>query len=166
MYIKCVIFQNVYQNVPGNIKAGLTSLWSREGAITDRLEIEKRLQEVIYIVKDEATGDVVGVSTASKRKVRALNNNFLYEFRCYLGQEHRIAGLDVKLSRLTFDFLAQLASEDPEKPIGIFAVLSNDVLKQHPVWRRAVWPELNMYFIGHNKLGDPIRVHYFKGARI
>jgi hypothetical protein len=158
-------FQNVYQNMPESLAAGIRSLWMGEGALSDQESIQKRLQEVIYVAVDP-DGKVGGVSTAVKKKVSALNGNFLYEFRCYLGAGHRIAGLDVKLSRLTFDFLEQLASGDPEKPVGIFAVLGNDFLKAQPVWRRAVWPEIEMYFIGYNKNGEPIRVHYFKGARI
>lgn len=159
-------FQNVYRNVSGAVAAELSALWKLEGAIADDLEISNRLLEVVYIIMDTATGQVVGVSTAVKKKVLALNGNFLYEFRCYIGEAYRIAGLDVKLSRLTFDYLEQLASGDPEKPVGIFTVFGNDRLKQHPVWRRAVWPEIDMHFIGYNKNGDPIRVHYFKGARI
>lgn len=159
-------FVNVHTKVSGVIAAELSALWKREGAITEDLEISSRLREVVYIIVDTTTGQVVGVSTAVKKKVVALNGNFLYEFRCYIGEAYRIAGLDVKLSRLTFDFLAQLASDDPEKPVGIFTVLSNAYLKLHPVWRRAVWPEIDMHFIGYNKSGDPIRVHYFKGARI
>lgn len=159
-------FKIVYGNVSDADAAELSALWKREGAITDDLEIANRLSEVVCIVRDMPAGRVVGVSTAVKKKVIALNGNFLYEFRCYIDEAHRIAGLDVKLSRLTFDYLEQVSSGDLEKPVGIFTVLGNDHLKQHPVWRRAVWPEIDMHFIGYNKNGDPIRVHYFKGARI
>lgn len=159
-------FQNVFQRVSASVAAELTTLWKAEGALTDAAAIEKRLREVVYVIIDQDTGRAAGVSTAVKKKVPALNGNFLYEFRCYIGEPFRIAGLDVKLSRLTFDFLAQLALADPEKPVGIFTVLANDSLKQQPVWRRAVWPEIDMHFIGYNKTGDPIRVHYFTGARI
>ncbi|HMV10769.1 MAG TPA: hypothetical protein PK325_09555 [Cyclobacteriaceae bacterium] len=159
-------FQNVYQNVPETVAAGLKTLWTAEGALSDDLSVRKRLEEVVYAVVDSDNGQVAAVSTAVKKKVNPLNGNFLYEFRCYVGEAYRIAGLDVKLSRLTFDFLEQLASRDADKPIGIFTVLGNDFLKAQPVWRRAVWPEIDIHFIGYNKNGDPIRVHYFKGARI
>lgn len=159
-------FKNVYQNMPEQITEGIKSLWADEGALSDAESMQKRLQEVVYVAVDPATGSVAAVSTAIKKKVHALNGKFLYEFRCYIGEAFRIAGLDVKLSRVTFDFLEQLASEDADQPIGIFAVLGNYYLKDQPLWRRAVWPEIEMYFIGYNKNGDPIRVHYFTGARI
>lgn len=159
-------FQNVYQRISHGVTAELRSLWINEGAITDEEDIQKRLREVVFVILDTDSGKVVGVSTAAKKKVNLLNGNFLYEFRCYIGEKYRIAGLDVKLSRLTFDFLQDLGSRDPKKPVGIFTVLENDFLKEQPMWRRAVWPELQMYFMGYTKSGNPIRVHYFKGARI
>jgi len=159
-------FQNVYQGISQGLTAELRVLWINEGALTDEEVLQKRLREVVYIILDTDSGKVAGVSTAVKKKVNVLNGNFLYEFRCYIGEKYRIAGLDVKLSRLTFDFLQELSSRDPKKPVGIFTVLENDFLKEQPVWRRAVWPELQMHFMGYTKTGDPIRVHYFKGARI
>ena len=159
-------FQNVHQNLSQGVIAELRSLWINEGAIQDEQVIEKRLQEVVYIILDSDSGKVAGVSTAVKKKVKLLNGNFLYEFRCYIGENYRIAGLDVKLSKLTFDFLQELSSRDSQKPVGIYTVLESDFLKEQPVWRRAVWPELQMYFMGYSKTGNPIRVHYFKGARI
>ncbi len=137
-----------------------------EGAISDEEDISKRLKEVVYIIQDSDTGKVAGVSTAVKKKLNLLNENFLYEFRCYIGESYRIAGLDIKISKLTIDFLQELGSRDPEKPVGVFTVLQNDFLQTLPLWRRAVWPETEMYFMGYTKAGDPIRVHYFKGARI
>lgn len=159
-------FKNVYENMPEQLAAAVKSLWMGEGALSDQEALQKRLREVVYAAVDPKTGKVAAVSTAVKKKVNVLNGKFLYEFRCYIGEAYRIAGLDVKLSRVTFDFLEQLASADADRPIGIFAVLGNDYLKDQPVWRRAVWPEIEMYFIGYNKNGDPIRVHYFTGARI
>lgn len=159
-------FQNVYQGLSQDMTAELRSLWISEGAITDEQVIQKRLQEVVYVILDTESGTVAGVSTAVRKKVNVLNGNFFYEFRCYIGEKYRIAGLDVKLSRLTFDFLREAGSHDPKKPVGIFTVLENDFLKEQAVWRRAVWPELQMYFMGYTKTGNPIRVHYFKGARI
>lgn len=128
--------------------------------------IDTRLGQAVCLIRDTETQKVAGISTAEKKQVPSLNNNYLYEFRCYISENFRIAGLDVKLSRETFDFLESHAGKDSDKPIGIFAVLENERLKQEPLWRRAVWPEIEMYFMGYTNSGNPIRVHYFKGARI
>lgn len=161
-----LILENVYKKLTQRLKLEIEELWKREGALAEAQRIEERLNQVVFIIQDSETGLVVGVSTAEKKKVQALNNNYFFEFRCFIAEAFRVAGLDVKLSRETFDFLASIGSQDPDKPIGIFTVLENEELKQQPVWRRAVWPEIDMYFVGFTTSGNPIRVHYFKNARV
>jgi hypothetical protein len=161
-----LIFENVFQKLSEPFSEQIVTLWSTEGALTDARAMAERLLEVVFCVRDEATNTVAGVSTASKKKVNLLNGNYFYEFRCYIGEQHRIAGVDVKLSKLTFDFLETHSKQDTDKPIGIITVLQNDSLKEQPLWRRAVWPELEMHFMGYSPDGHPMRVHYFKGARI
>jgi hypothetical protein len=158
--------ENVYKNDLQSVKQEVAKFWKSEGALVEDLHIEERLSQVVFIIRNSESGNLVGVSTAEKKKVQALNNNYFYEFRCFIEDAHRIAGLDVKLSSMTFNFLESIRGQDPHKPIGIFSVLENDTLKKEPVWRRAVWPEIEMYFVGFTNSGNPIRVHYFKGVRI
>lgn len=159
-------FENHYQNLPTDLATRISHLWQAENALAAENSVAERLKQVVYVILDSTSGAVAGVSTVVKKKVNMLNNHHLYEFRCYIGEQYRIAGLDVKLSRLTFDFLETVAKNDADKPVGIFTILENDSLKEQPVWRRAVWPELDMYFVGYTKNGNPIRVHYFKDVRI
>lgn len=161
-----LVLENAYKKIPQRLKLEIAELWKREGALAEEKNIEERLNQVVFVIQDSETGLVVGVSTAEKKKVQALNNNYFFEFRCFIAEAFRVAGLDVKLSRETFDFLESIGSQDPDKPIGIFTVLENEELKQQPVWRRAVWPEIDMYFVGFTTSGNPIRVHYFKNARV
>ena len=161
-----LLFENVYLNVSPLAKKDIIQLWKTEAALEDDAVIDSRLNQVAILIRDSESGMVAGVSTVEKKRVQALNNNYLYEFRCYIGKAYRIAGLDVKLARMTFDFLESISRDDVNKPVGIFTVLENEKLKQEPVWRRAVWPEIEMYFVGYTSSGNPIRVHYFKGVRI
>lgn len=161
-----LVLENVFKKLTQGLKQQIPELWKREGALTEDKKIEERLDQVVFIIKDSETGLVVGVSTAEKKKVQTLNNNYFFEFRCFIAETFRVAGLDVKLSRETFDFLESISLDDEHRPVGIFSVLENDKLKQEPVWRRAVWPEIDMYFVGFTNSGNPIRVHYFKDARI
>lgn len=160
------VLKNVFKNLSLDLRKEITALWKNGGALADDKAIEERLNQVVYIIQDSESDTLMGVSTAEKIRVQALNNNYLYEFRCFISESYRIAGLDVKLSKMTFDFLESISIKDENRPIGIFSVLENEKLKQEPVWRRAVWPEIEMYFIGYTSSGNPIRVHYFKGARI
>lgn len=161
-----LVLENIFKNVSPDVKKKIQALWKSEGALEDEKIIEERLGQVVYIVLDSESGTVAGVSTAEKKKVQTLNNNYFYEFRCFIGEAYRVAGLDVKLSKITFDFLESISHQDGNNPIGILSVLENEKLQHEPVWRRAVWPEIEMYFVGYNSAGNPMRVHYFKGARI
>lgn len=161
-----LVFELVFRKLSSHDKLSISKLWKNEGMINEESIVESRLEQVVYLIRDAESGVLAGVSTAEKRRVQALNNNYFYEFRCFISEAHRVAGLDVKLSRMTFDFLESISKEDEHRPVGIFSVLENEKLKQEPVWRRAVWPEIEMYFVGFTNSGNPIRVHYFKGARI
>lgn len=159
-------FENVFGKASEEVKKSVEELWRNEAGLVNEQRIKERLNQVVFIIKDSESSALAGVSTAEKKQVQALNNNYFYEFRCFISEKYRIAGLDVKLSKMTFDFLESLSKQDENNPIGIFSVLENEKLKQEPVWRRAVWPEIEMYFVGYTNSGNPIRVHYFKGARI
>lgn len=161
-----LVFENVFKGASEEVKREIVELWKAEEVLINEQRIKERLNQVIFIIRDSESVSIVGVSTAEKKMVQALNNNYFYEFRCFIGEKYRIAGLDVKLSKMTFEFLESLSKEDENRPIGIFSVLENEKLKHEPVWRRAVWPEIEMYFVGYTSSGNPIRVHYFKGARI
>jgi hypothetical protein len=161
-----LILENHYQNVSPSLRKEIESLWRSEHALYEAKKIEERLSQVVMIVRDSVSGVITGVSSAEKKRVPALNNHHLYEFRCFIGADFRVAGLDVKLSRMTFDFLESISKQEEPKPIGIFSILENETLKREPVWRRAVWPEIEMYLVGFTNSGNPIRVHYFKDARI
>lgn len=156
-------FENVYGQLPDSLVEEIKNLWRRETQVSDA---DERVKQVVYVIRDDTSGRVAGVSTVAKKRVPALNNHYLYEFRCYISQNHRVAGLDVKLSRATFDYIESINGKGVNKPVGIFSILENEELKKEPVWRRAVWPELDMHLVGFTKSGNPIRVHYFKGARI
>ncbi len=161
-----ITFQNLYKNVSAKVSEEIKAFWLKEGALNDEKGREDRVKEVVYIIRHSESGSLVGISTALKTKFKALNDNYFYEFRCYIGEGHRVAGLDAKLSKLTIDFLESISQEDADKPIGVFATLENAHLKKEAYWRRAFWPENRMYFVGYTSAGNPIRVRYFKGARI
>ena len=158
-------FEKVWQEIPPRVREELKHLWMQSNVIANAEEADKRAGQAVFVVRSD-DGVLAGVSTAVHQKVKLLNDNFLYEFRCFIPDRYRVAGLDVKLSRITFDLLEQEAKKEKENTIGIFSVLENDALKKEPVWQRAVWPEIDMYFIGYTKEDHPVRVHYFKDARI
>lgn len=157
-------FENVWKAVTPEIKTDLIRLWIDNNVLSTE-DAEKRAAQAVFVIRTE-TGELAGVSTAARFRLKLLNENYLYEFRCFIPERHRVAGLDVKISRITFDLLEEESKKETEKTVGIFSVLENGELKKESVWRRAVWPELEMYFAGYTKKGHPLRVHYFKGVTI
>lgn len=157
-------FEIVYRNGTPEVQTEIRKLWLENKAIVNASIADQRLKEVVVVLRKENV--IIGVSTAGKIRVPDYNNQLFYNFRCFISPHHRLAGLDVGLSVATFSFLEKLAATDPEPCIGIFAILENKILQKEKVWRRAVWPEINMTFAGYTSAGDPIRVKYFKGARI
>lgn len=137
------------------------AIWKQAG-LNDQ-EAEKRLHQLVYVVRDEK-GRIVGISTAYKAYIKQLRN-YLYAFRCMLVPDCRIPGLTSKLVVMTRDFLESIHEADgPDKAIGIITLVENDRIKQNRT--EAVWPASKMVYIGNSKEGHHIRVYYFKGARI
>ncbi|MGE0588322.1 MAG: hypothetical protein AB7O48_07080 [Cyclobacteriaceae bacterium] len=139
-------------------------LWQRNNALSDTEVMEQRAKEVVLMAF--RGGQTIAVSTASKRQIKLLNDNFFYEYRCFVDPSARIPALDVRLSRMSFDLLEQWALEHDSTIKGIITILENDNLQREKFWRKAVWPVLNMVFVGYTQGRNPIRVSYFDRARI
>jgi hypothetical protein len=161
-----LVFELAFGKVSIQDKLSITQLWKKEGVLNDENIIDARLGQVVYLVRDAESGALAGVSTAEKIKVQALNNNYFYEFRCFIGVGFRAAGLDIKLCKSTIDYLETIVKEDVTKPIGVFTILENETLKSIPRMRSAYWPVTDMYFVGFTSSGNSIHVHYFKRVRI
>src|SRR5690606_11143709 len=96
-------------------------------------------------------------------QVPFLNDNFFYEFRCFVVPSFRSPRLDSLLALKTKDFLETLP-ESGSKYKGIVMLIENEVLKKQRT--KAVWPATGMVFAGYTSQGHHIRIGYFKGARI
>lgn len=159
-------FEKVWQETSPRLMDELKDLWSHTKVTMKNDAADRNAHQAVFIVRSEPTGMVVGASTAKRHQVKQLNNNFLYEFQYFISDVYKEAGLDVKLSLVTFDFLEQEARNEKENTVGVFLRLENVAWKKDPAWQRAMWPETNMYFAGYTREGHPLWVHYFKHARI
>lgn len=143
-------------------KAELVDIWAGFGGLTQD-EAVRRLAEVILLAKN-TEGRVVGIATAVKTFVPQLQNN-LYIYRCLIIPEFRAPGLDVKMIMEAKQGLERVARQDKDKPcVGILVVVQNEILKEQ--WRQSVWRGPDLIYIGNTPKGYPMRVGYFKSARI
>jgi hypothetical protein len=136
-------------------------LW-KENQVMDVQTRNNRLKEIAMLVRSH-TGELAGVSTAKKVRSRLFNNNYLFEFRCFIAPAHRQPALDTQLVVKTKDFLERSRQQDDEPAIGLVMVVENEALKQ---WTRTVWAGADFYFAGYTSQGHHIRVSWFKDALI
>lgn len=157
-----ISFENVWRKDNTVIKRQVLDIWLRVVGLHPD-EAHQRIDQLVFVALNEKK-EVIGISTAVKIYVKRLHN-FLYAFRCMLLPDYRIPGLTSKLLVMTRDFLEGIHEHDgDEKAIGVITLVENKKLREHR--NEAVWPASRMVYIGDTREGVPIRVYYFKGARI
>ena len=124
--------------------------------------MEERSGQIVFIVRD-VDGGIMGVSTAGPIQMPLFNNNYFYEFRCFIAPPFRAPGLDSMLAAKTKAFLAT-QEESITKYKGLVMIIQNEEMRNQRT--KAVWPATGMVFAGYTAQGHHIRVGYFKGARI
>jgi hypothetical protein len=136
------------------------AFWNREGVVSAE-EAQRRIHEV-HLVAMERTEGVVGVSSAYLRRNSQLRMDLFY-YRLYVTAAHRMSRLGALLAARGRDLLERrfVAGEDTRAG-GILYEVENEGLKRH--FNKALGLPWDFTFIGENKRGDHVRVHYFRGA--
>lgn len=148
-----------------SIKEQAKGFWRKHKVIKREEVLTRRAEQLVYLAYN-TMDEVIAISTALKSRVKLLNDNYLYQYRCLVDPTHRVLGLDVHLTLESLKTLEAAAKEDPDKPIGVFVVVENEKLHGDKIHRAAVWRAYQMYFIGYNSKDQPVRVYYFDGAKI
>ncbi len=156
-----LVIENVWGTESDDLRRQVLALWKDHGGPTGDVG-DERVKQLVFVVRDGAK--VVGVSTSLKVYVRQLRN-YLFAVRLMIAPDYRLPGLEAKLLVITRDFLESIHAGDAENPaIGVITLVENPRLKA--ARNEAVWRASRMVYIGNSKEGHPIRVYYFKGARI
>ena len=156
---------NVWGTQDQAIKEQAKDFWRKHKVIRREEVLARRAEQLVYLAYN-AKEEVIAISTALKSKVKLLNDNYLYQYRCLVDPNHRVLGLDVHLTLESLKELEAAAKNDPDKPIGVFVVVENEKLHGDKIHRAAVWRAYKMYFVGYDSKDQPVRVYYFEGARI
>ena len=149
----------------GEVEHAAIKYWKQHKVILKDEVLQQRATELVMVAYDD-NDKVIATSTGPKTKVKLLNNNWLYQYRCFIDPNFRIIGFDYHLTQQSLQALEEAAQKDKDKPIGVFTVIENPHLYNNKVNNAAVWRAYKMYFIGFNSKGQPIRVYYFKDAMI
>jgi hypothetical protein len=138
------------------------ALWKRFNTFSSQEVTHQRASEIAFVAKKN--NEIIGVTTVRPLKVKLLNDNYFYEFRIFISPDHRMPGLDVVMTVKTKQFFEENPSASEHPCIGLVVGVTNEKIRQN--WNWAVWPDVDMVFVGYAPNGDHIRVSYFKGARI
>lgn len=138
------------------------ALWERENAVTGE-KARRRVHEV-RLVATTTDGDLAGVSTVFLERNSQLRMD-MWNYRTFVASAHRMSNLAAQLIFRNRDELeSKFTSGEDTRAQGVLFDLENEGMKRH--LNNAYWPPSDFTFIGENKRGSHIRVHYFPGARV
>jgi hypothetical protein len=138
------------------------ALWQREDALPDPREAGRRVHEVLMVAVDP-NDQVAAVSTVYLQRNRQLGLDLWY-YRTFVGSEHRMSHLAVRMLWATRDrLLERHQSGEDTRAAGMIMEVENPFLMKY--YNRAFWVISDFWFIGENDQGAHVRVHYFPGAR-
>lgn len=150
-------FHNVWNSGDSDLTNKVAEFWSSEVKM-DYSTVMERIDQIVYVILDKE-GEVRGVSTAVRTRHDPLNTDF-WLYRCFISEKVRAPALDTVLLIKTRDFLEELKEGGVK---GLILVAQHPFLK---AWNKAVWPDTEMMYVGNTLDGDPVRIYYFKGARV
>lgn len=134
--------------------------WLREAEIPADVA-EKRIGEV-HLVAVDGKG-LLGVSSAYLDLDAQLRLP-MWHYRAFVAAAHRRGAVALRLALTGRDDLRErfVSGEDTRAP-GILYEVENEELKGAA---DAVWMPTDFTFIGENRYGDHVRVHWFPGATV
>jgi hypothetical protein len=137
-------------------------LWQREDAVPDPREARRRVHQVLMVALDP-NDRVAAVSTVYLQRNPQLALDLWY-YRTFVGKEHRMSHLAVRMLWATRDRLRErrLSGED-SRASGMIMEVENQFLRTY--YNRAFWVISDFDFIGESPQGAHVRVHYFPGAQ-
>jgi hypothetical protein len=140
----------------------ILELWAREGVVRDA-EAQRRVHETLNVVTDRDEG-VIALSTAYVERSAQLSMDLWY-FRTFVSTAHRNTHVATQLTMHNRDLLERrFTSGEDTRAGGVAFELQNEGMRKY--LNMAIWQPVDFIFIGDNDRGDPVRVHYFPGARV
>jgi hypothetical protein len=140
----------------------ILALWSREGVVEES-EAQRRVHETLNVVADREEG-VIALSTGYVERSAQLGMDLWY-FRTFVASAHRNTHVATQLTMHNRDLLERrFTSGEDTRAGGVAFELQNQGMRKYI--NTAIWQPVDFIFVGDNERGDPVRVHYFPGARV
>jgi hypothetical protein len=140
----------------------ILAMWTREGVVPEA-EARRRVHEALNVVIDQDEG-VIAVSTAYLQRNAQLGMDLWY-FRTFVSSAHRNTHVATQLTFHNRDLLeSRFVSGEDTRAAGVVFELENEGMRKY--FNRAIWLPADFVFVGDNRKGVPVRVHYFPGALV
>ena len=153
-------FHNVWSEKNQDLLDEIVDAWKQIGAIPPGQSGMDRAKQVVYLVRDE-NGKIVAITTAFITYFPQLKHD-VFAFRALIFKENRIPGLLPKLTKMTLEYLESIHHSIDKNIIGVITEVENQSLQK----LNRVVLSTGFTFIGYSKRGNPVRVYYFKGAKL
>ncbi len=139
---------------------GAVALWTAEGVLAPE-EAQRRVGEILLVATDRQ-GSLAGMSTTYLQFNEQLRAEMWY-YRTFVARAHRQSNVAVGIALAGRDHLVRrYANGEDTRGLGIIYEVENEGLKRH--FPEAQWLPTDFLFIGENRRGAHVRVHYFPGA--
>lgn len=157
-------YQSVWKKITPELITELTDFWVRENALPKGAQPVRRAEQVVVVMRDDADGSIVAVSSVIARVVPRLRQ-VLYYYRTFCAEKHRRNNTSIPIMQATQTALRDynLGLPKPEA-IGIIVEIESTYINQR--YPEAFWEATKFGFIGYSPRGLPVRVHYFTGFKL
>ena len=157
-------YQSVWKKITPELITELTDFWVRENALPKGAQPARRAEQVVVVMRDDADGSIVAVSSVIARVVPRLRQ-VLYYYRTFCAEKHRRNNTSIPIMQATQQALRDynLGLPKPEA-IGIIVEIESAYINQR--YPEAFWPATMFSFIGYSPRGLPVRVHYFTDFKL
>jgi hypothetical protein len=148
------------------------NFWLRQGAMSPEVASE-RIAQLACVAVDRDAG-LVGVSTAYLARSEQLRTQ-MWHYRVFVGADHRAENISRHLLvQTTLGLQGRFVTGEDTRAPGMVMEIENEGVKRR--WNFGVWhdPAVTEWdgrtwpwtFIGENRRGDHVRVHWFPGAEV
>lgn len=139
------------------------ALWARESVVPPQ-EARRRVHQVLMVATEEATGELVGVSTSMLHRIQHLRLDLWY-LRVFVVESARHGNVAAHLlDRCRMHHEAEFVSGQDLRGVGAMVDVQNQGVKR--TQNQAIWRHTGLVFVGENARGDHVRVRYFPGALV
>jgi len=138
----------VFETIGDEDRAGVIDLWRRTQALPPDESAERRVAEIVIVVRESSSGTVVAVNSVFRAKLNPESPDY-YLFRSFIDPAHRGSELIFFMTRFAYEQLN--LRHRPGSPAGLFFFTDNKKLQWPGIMERMKREGLE--YLGRGPLG-------------